>query len=384
MVARVLHVVESLKQEAGSVAISLPGLFDALGGCDIESASVALDRAAGFSLREWPHGLKHVADSKAVARLVERADIVHLHGWGHHLARTMARAAIKKAKPYIISPHGSLCVGIHNQKRWRDRLRDLLVDNRLIRKASGVTALNEAEEYELQTARIHPNIVRLPYGIDMDSYVASPSSQRHSRQRPPQGAAATVVEEAATVEEASTSNGRYLLILAPIHPVEGFVPFLKALSELGPEFDGWKVVLAGPETGDWRKMLEAAVRRKGGDGRVVFAPASDPAAQRAWLSRASILATPSLHIRCPVSIMQALAAGVPVLATSLVTPAGLEDVIRVCAPTRGDLKMGLRSLLGLSDEDRAALAQRARKVGRELFDWSVLVDQYVRLYRSLI
>ncbi len=371
MVVRVLHVVESLKQEAGSAAISLPGLFDALGGCDIESSSVTLDGAADYSRRESPHGLKHVADSKAAARLLEQADIVHLHGWGHHLARTMARAALKKAKPYVISPHGSLCAGIHNQKPWRDQLRDLLVDGRLIRKASGVTALNEAEEYELQTARIHPNVVRLPYGIDMGSYVASPSRQRRSRQRPPQWAAAT-------------SNGRYLLILAPIHPVEGFVPFLKALSELGPEFDGWKVVLAGPETGDWRKMLEAAVRRKGGEGRVVFAAASDPAAQRAWLSRASILAMPSLHVRCPVSIMQAIAAGVPVLATNLVTPAGLEDVIRVCAPTRGDLKMGLRSLLGLSDEDRAALAQRAGKVGRDLFDWSVLVDQYIRLYRSLI
>ncbi len=363
MALRVLHVVESLGPEAGSPAVSLSGLPDALRASGVDSETVTCDDNGADAF-----------DQAGARRLVEQADLVHLHGWGHRLQRTVAGAAHRAGKPYVLSPLGALCNGIHNKKRWRDRLRTLLMEKRLVQRAAAVTALNEPEEFELRAGRVHPNIVPLPYGIDVTEYEGGGQSTCGS----------PAVQSTPEPETAVSQEGRCLLVLGPLHPVEGFIPLLKALSELGPEFDGWNVVLAGPQIGDYRKMLEAAVRRKGGEGRVLFAPASDPQAQRSWLVRASILVTPSLQIRFPVSIMQAVAVGVPVLATSCVAPAGLEDVIRVCAPTRGDLKLGLRSLLGLSDEDRAALTRRAREVGRGVFDWSVLAGRYAELYRSLI
>lgn len=363
MALRVLHVVESLRCEAGSPAVSLSGLPDALRASGVDSETVTFDDNSADAL-----------DQAGARRLIEQADLVHLHGWGHRPARTMAVAAHRAGKPYVLSPHGALCNGIYNKKRWRDQLRALLIEKRIIQQAEAVTALNEPEEYELRCGHVHPNIVRLPYGIDVTEYEGAGTSTCGP---------ATDLSTPET-ETAVSQESRCLLMLGPLHPVEGFIPLLKALSELGAEFDGWNVVLAGPQIGDYRKMLEAAIRRKGGEGRVLFSPASDPHAQRGWLARASILVTPSLQIRFPVSIMQAVAAGVPVLATSCVTPAGLEDVIRVCAPSRGDLKLGLRSLLGLSDEDRAAMTRRAREVGRAVFDWSVLAGRYAELYRSLI
>ena len=88
------------------------------------------------------------------------------------------------------------------------------------------------------------------------------------------------------------------------------MPLLKAFAEIMSEAAGWTIVIAGPEKGDWRKMLEAAVRRKGANEQVRLTSAPDVAAQRAWLDRADVLASPALHVRCPVSIMQAVAAGV--------------------------------------------------------------------------
>ena len=142
-------------------------------------------------------------------------------------------------------------------------------------------------------------------------------------------------------------------------------------------------MLAGEEMGDWRKMLEAAVRRKGGEKRVLFTTAPDHATQRMWLARASILASPCLRVRCPVSTLQAVSAGVVVLASNGVVPGALEGVVQVCAPTRGDIKLGLRRLLAMNDEERARMAQDARDSARGLLDWPALVQEYVRLYEGL-
>jgi glycosyltransferase involved in cell wall biosynthesis len=234
-----------------------------------------------------------------------------------------------------------------------------------------VTALNEAEEHELLQSRTHDTVVRLPVGVDMARYATSmqPVSEEPAKMAQP---------------EPELLPGRIILLLGPIHPAEGFVPLLTALAELGPEVDGWNVVLAGPAVADWREQLEAAVRRKGGQGRVVFVPAPDEATQQRWLARASILAAPALYPRCPVSILQAVSAGVPVLASSPVVPGGLDGAVHVCAPTRGDIKLGLRRLVALSDAERGRMGHDAREVARVSLDWRVLAQQYAQLYQQRV
>ena len=355
---QVLHVVESLAQEAGSVAITLPGLFTTLAERGIESTASFFDQRK-YELPDV-HGTGF--EPGIAGRLVHEASVVHVHGWGTEIGRSLARAAEKAGTPLVISPLGELSEGPHHQATWRDRLHGILGKNRLVRRAAVITVLNEAERRAVRAAGYGGRVDVLPYGLRMDEYV---------------GAA----EPAAGLPPAP--DGRCLLMLGPFHPLEGFVPLLKAFAEIGADADGWYVVLAGREAGDWRKMLEAAIQRKGASDRIALGPAANVRTQRAWLARASVLASPSLHFRCPVSIMQALAAGVPVITSDRAAPDGLDEKIRCCAPRRDELREALRFVLQLSDEDRAAMAAEARDAGRSLYDWSVLVDQYVQLYQGL-
>lgn len=370
MALRVLHAAESLSPEAGSVAVCLGGLIRALRAHGIESESVGLegDRSAAVSPRR-------------IADLVGGADIVHLHCWGHQKTRQIARAAKRASKPYVISAQGALGTGKYNKKNWRTRLGSLLSERRLVRRAAAVTTLNDVEDRELRTRRVNAQLVQLPYGLEVDEFAACPSSSCKSAD---ETTGSSGRDWSTTIDSLAPEKPRILLMLGPIHPIEGFVPLLKALAELGRDSDGWGVVLAGREIGDWRKILEAAIRRKGEEDRVVITTAPDVATQRAWLTRASALAAPSLQVRCPVSVMQAVAAGIPVLASSHVAPSGLKNVIRICGTSRQDLKAALRWLFALSDSDRTDVEQRARDIGRAAFDWSVLVGKYVRFYRGLV
>ena len=337
MSLRVFHIVETPTPDAGSVAISLQGLITVLRERGIESEVTASPEPGRF-------------------------DVLHVHGWGYAAARLAAKGARQARKPYVISPHGMLAGGGREGANWAKRLRVAWSERGLVRNAAAVTAMNEYELALLHEAGIRTRLEILPYGLRCDDYEGS-----------------TGADVSLTPPEASC-----VLMLGPIEPTSGCVALLKAFAELGPDASGWSVVFAGRETGDWRKMLEAAVRRKGGEGRVTFASAPDFETQRAWLGHAAVLAVPSLQVRFEVSILQAVAAGVPVVASTCATPVGLESAIRVCAPNREALREGLRSVLRLSSEERTESAGQARVLGRGVFDWSVLVDRYVRLYEDLV
>jgi hypothetical protein len=161
MGTRILHVVESLAPEAGSVAVSLVGLFRALRTRDIEPVVVSSqpDDAASDGIR------LHSSDKANTSQLVDEANLVHIHCWGTPLARATAAAARRAHRPYVISPYGALTPGPHNRAGVGDRLRRLLRDNGLIRRAAAVTALNEPEARDLRRRRMNRSVMSLACGL---------------------------------------------------------------------------------------------------------------------------------------------------------------------------------------------------------------------------
>jgi len=104
--------------------------------------------------------------------------------------------------------------------------------------------------------------------------------------------------------------------------------------------------------------------------------------QTAWLRRASLLVAPRLQMGMGTSVLQAVACGVPVIASKMVAPPAIAEAITVYDFARHELKKALRKCFELSDTERADLAARAKTVLKERADWSVLVDDYVDLYRD--
>ena len=235
--------------------------------------------------------------------------------------------------------------------RWRDR--------RLARGAAAVLAINNYELDLLRSAGL-PEAIVMPLG------------------------AITSDNGGQVVGERNERNGRTVVALAPLHPINGFVPFLKAMAEVGAAGDGWDVVLAGPEVGDWRRQLEAAVVRKGGQDRVRFESAGNLAAQVRWLERGSVLVAPSLHPQCPTSVLLGLAAGIPILATACMALPSADSAIRVCEPNREAMRTALRTLLSMSDGERSRLVEDIRRAATTKLAWSVVAPCYADLYTRLV
>lgn len=347
MVIRILQILDSDRPDAGSIAASLHGQQTALAALDVESVVASAN------------GSNHQLDWRGS---FDTFDAVHVFGWGYPLASQVIALAMQARKPYVLTPVGALCARSDARPTLGSRIRSMLGDRRKIRGACAITTFNERENRELRSKLLADNIVDLPCGLAVAEFTQ---------------------EQTAAPSIPKLAEGRTILILAPVHPAEGLVLFLKAFAELGTDGDGWNVVIAGPTEGDWRNMLAAAVKRKGGVDRVVFLEAPNLPTQRALVARASILAAPSLYVRCPVSILQALAMGVPVIATHLVAPNGLGDLLRACAPTKSEFKSALLATISLTDPERDDWNTRAIRLCQERFDWSVVAKSYANLYQQV-
>lgn len=337
------------------MAVGLRGLMRALSEKGFDTHVLALDAADGDpTARRYMPG--------AASDAIKTADVIHIHGWGHQPGAEISVAARRAGTPYLISPVGLLSHGPYRTRTWRDKLRALMGGNKVIGAASALLAVNAAELADLTTQRLNARTLVLPYGIDVEAY-ETPTDP--------------------TDTPSAELEGRCLLLLGPIHPITGIIPLLKSFAELGLDNEGWHVVVAGDACGEWRGKLEAGIRRKGATDRVLFTEAKDEHAQRALLRRASMLAAVHLNIGCPVPVVQAMATGVPVLATDCVVPDGLNGAVRTVSPRRTDIKEALRGLMRLTDEERSALAAGNRELVRSRFDWRVLVDRYADLYTSV-
>ncbi len=335
MALRVLHILETLELTPGAVAVSLNGAIAPLSALGIDGRLVG----------------GHVEHAT-----LEGVSLVHVHGWGYPAASAAIDAAAQRKLPVVISPHG-LVASPSDQRGWFARLRQRRQEKRLLRAASMVTGLNDHEEQLLRN--LHSNVRVLPYGLRFDDYSELPVS---------------------TTE----GSGSWIVMLDSMHPRGGCVALLKALAEIGPDSAGWKCALVGGEGGQWRPMLEAAVRRKGGADRVRFETAASLGVQREWLLRATLVAAPGLQVTFPLSIMQGLAAGVPVLASTLTAPPGADGMLRVCGPTRVELRKALRVTLAESDEARRRSARAASERARAVLDWSALAPRWAEMYRELV
>ncbi|MDB6016923.1 MAG: hypothetical protein JWR19_1412 [Pedosphaera sp.] len=108
---------------------------------------------------------------------------------------------------------------------------------------------------------------------------------------------------------------------------------------------------------------------------------------KGYLKTATMLALPSLEDNCPMVVLEAMAAGVPVLAAKV---GGLPDLIEdgknglFCNPLEADsMAVGVQRILDNPQMARA-LAQTAKQMARERFHPLFIAQRHVEIYREVL
>lgn len=174
---------------------------------------------------------------------------------------------------------------------------------------------------------------------------------------------------------------RYLLALGTVEPRKDLPTLVRAFDRLDAADSELRLVIAGGDgwghaVAELGAAIDAAIRR---DRVVRLGRVSDD--QRAALLRgAAVFVYPSLYEGFGLPPLEAMAAGVPVVATdSGALPEVMADAGRLVAPGDADALAGALGEVLTHQGERSRLVDAGR-TNLHRFDWDRTVDQLIDLY----
>lgn len=158
------------------------------------------------------------------------------------------------------------------------------------------------------------------------------------------------------------------------------------------EIPGAVLVLLG--YGSLRETLAARAAAAPFKDRVFVLPPVRPSELLEWTASSDVMVMAiqptSLNHRytTPQKLFEALAAGVPVVASDL---PGMGDIVRatdagvLCDPTSPDsIAAAIRQVLGQEPADRSAMRERAKRAAHDTYNWDRQVTTLFEVYRRLL
>lgn len=176
--------------------------------------------------------------------------------------------------------------------------------------------------------------------------------------------------------------GNYVLAVGTVEPRKDYPALVEAVAALSGSQPGLALVIAGGE-GWGRDELDEAVERTGLGGRVRRLGYVEVQGKADLLAGARALVYPSVYEGFGLVPLEAMAAGVPVVATRAgAVPEVVGDAAELCPV--GDpaaLAEAIAAVLGDEARARELVARGHQRVGE--FGWTRTVDELVTCYRRL-
>jgi D-inositol-3-phosphate glycosyltransferase len=301
-----------------------------------------------------PHGLGIVSPGMAVDLWRSKADVVHAHAFG--MSPTWIAAARRRGRPLIVETHMDAGRGTPG---WRAYAR--AVARFTLGPADRVVAQTTGEQRLLISLGVAPEKISLiPDGVDLREFPSIPQLRQDS-------------------------TGRTLLFVGRLYPEQkGLLPLVEAVARL-PAGLAASLRLVGEDWGGRDLVLRRARDHGIADRVQVLGPLSRSALLEEY-RRADVFVLPSLFEPYGIVLLEAMAAGLPIVAskvggipevveegqTALLTPPG--DVGALCAALRQLVEDGdLRARLGRAGRQRA-----------QAHDWSRVVPQWAGLFEDVV
>lgn len=193
---------------------------------------------------------------------------------------------------------------------------------------------------------------------------------------------AAVTPDEAVIARLGLERGRYVLALGTIEPRKNHVRLLAAFERVAEALPDMRLVLVGAP--GWRnRRFRRALERSSVRDRVVLAGRQPDTALAALLASCAVMAYPSVYEGFGLPILEAMAAGAPVVTSrvsSMPEVAGGAAVL-VDPTDVGSIADGITEAIGRQDELRAA--GRARASARTWLDVGRdTLEVYERAIRS--
>jgi glycosyltransferase involved in cell wall biosynthesis len=274
-------------------------------------------------------------------------DLAHIHGLWRPGLRAILRESLRRSCPYVITPHGMLARWSLAQKPLRKKIALALSWRSLIRRASFVHALTQAEARDFGALGIACPVDVVPGSF----HAAHPELGGHP----------------------------FILFLGRLHYVKRADWLVRAFAKLAATAPDMRLVLAGPDCGT-RPQIEQEVKTLGLGNRVHFVGPLYGQQKYAAMVDARCFCQPSVYETFSMSILEAMACGLPPVITR---GCNFDEVgtsgSGLVADSEDELADALRKFC-TDTHARDSAAKKARDLVVAKYTWPVVARQMLARY----
>ena len=365
---KVGFLVSSISREAGGLFQSVRGLAKAVASANANVRVFGIrDEHSAVDLQEWqplsvqtfrPRLRAWGYSDQLVPRIVDvNVDVLSVHGLWKYCSVASLRWHRRTGRPYVVHPHGMLDPWALRNARSKKRIAAALYENQYLREAVCLRALSEGEAGSIRSYGLRNPICVIPNGIDLPDL-----SESNARTQ--------------------SENRKTLLYLGRLHPKKNISNLIRAWNETFNSQRGsgnhWVLAIAGWDQGGYESELK---RIAAGDS-VVFLGSRFGAEKSECYRTCDAFILPSLSEGLPMTVLEAWAYAKPVLMTPECNlPEGfLANAALRIGPSAEEIAAGLKQLVEMSTDDRAAMGARGRDLVTRDFSWPRIGEQMRAVY----
>ena len=375
---KILQLVHTLDPSVGGVATSVLALSRGLARRGHKIDIVVLDDPSAtwianvdLTVHALGSGLTSYRYSRALLPWLREYggdyDRVIVNGIWQYLSFAAWRRYAGSSIPYYVFPHGMLdpwfkeTFPLKHLKKW---LYWPWAEYRVLRDAAGVIFTSEEERLQARKSfRLYRAREKVsPLGVEASPILPDAKSEFLSRY-------------------SQLQNTRNLLFLGRLHPKKGCDILLDAFARLSSR-ESTSLILAGPDQIGWEKDLRRQVESLNLTDRVVFTGMLQGAMKQGAFASADAFVLPSHQENFGISVVEALAAGIPVLISNRVNIWREIDADRAGYIESDDLTGTTRLLQRWIDTppaERETIRQNARHCFAQRFEIDRAVDSLLRI-----
>jgi glycosyltransferase involved in cell wall biosynthesis len=375
---RVLHVMPNVSRSFGGPTESLIGYARAARTQDVEVHVAA--PAVSTSNERWLHEQLPDATFHFFASVGRHAyvvapglwtwlwqeanqfDAVHVHGLFNPVSSLSAHIGIARDVPTVMRPFGTLSRYTFSRRSTLKRLYFALLDRPALRRAAALHFTTEAERDEAN---------RLSIDFDERSAVVPP---------PWRG-------EATTPDMDEKADRPTVLYMSRLHPKKNVQGLLRAWAQVVADRPNAQLWVAGDGGDDYVQRLHDTVATHGLEDSMSFLGFVSGDEKERVLRKAWAFALPSHQENFGVAVLEAVAAGLPVVISGEVQLRSFVEShdlgVAVDRTDPAAIAAGLRSVLS-DDAGRRRVAEEGPAAVRDTFSVERVGEQLVEMYESVL
>lgn len=295
--------------------------------------------------------------------LRESPDIFHMETLWRYPQLLMASWKKHKKAPIVCSPHGMLDPYIIKNQGMVKRIISNMFFQKSLEAVDCYHALCQKELEDIRAYGLKQPVAIIPNGINLPD---------------------------PNLKFEKTDNKKHLLYLGRLHKKKGVDLLLKALATINKErkelLNDWQIDLVGWDHEGCKAELEKIVSDNRLEDKVVFHGGLFDKDKQRMYSNADGYILPSHGEGLPMTVLEAWSWKLPVIMTpECHIPEGYDaDAAIKINDNVESVEEGLKTFLGMSDEERQSMGSRGYDLVRDNFTWDVSARKMIEVYEWLL